>query len=69
MKALFRDSPELLEKAGRAMAVRRVGEPEDIAWACHFLLSAAAAYVSGSVLVVDGGPTEGVAQSVARAMQ
>lgn len=69
MKALFRGSPDLLEKAGRAMAVARVGEPEDIAWACHFLLSAAAAYVSGSVLVVDGGPTEGVAQRVARAMQ
>lgn len=69
MNALFRGSPELLERAGSAMALGRVGEPEDIAWACHFLLCAASAYLSDTVLVVDGGPTEGVAQRVAKAMQ
>jgi NAD(P)-dependent dehydrogenase (short-subunit alcohol dehydrogenase family) len=69
MEALFRGSSELLARAGGAMALGRVGEPEDVAWACHFLLCAASAYVSGTVLVVDGGPTEGVAQRVARAMQ
>jgi NAD(P)-dependent dehydrogenase (short-subunit alcohol dehydrogenase family) len=69
MKALFGDSEELVAKAGSAMAMRRVGEPEDVAWAVHFLLSAAASYISGSVLAVDGGPIEGVAQRVMRAMK
>jgi NAD(P)-dependent dehydrogenase (short-subunit alcohol dehydrogenase family) len=69
MKALFGDSEELVAKAGAAMAVGRIGEPEDVAWAVHFLLSAAAGYVSGAVLEVDGGPVEGVAQRVMRAMQ
>ncbi len=69
MRALFRESEELLAKAGTAMAVGRVGEPDDIAWAVHFLLSAAASYVSGAVLRVDGGEVDGVAQRVMRAMQ
>jgi NAD(P)-dependent dehydrogenase (short-subunit alcohol dehydrogenase family) len=69
MKALFRGSEDLLAKTGRAMAVGRVGEPEDIAWACHYLVCPASSYISGAVLVVDGGPVEGVAQRVGRAMQ
>lgn len=35
--------------------LRRIGEPEDIAAAVVFLCSAAAAYVTGKVLEVDGG--------------
>jgi NAD(P)-dependent dehydrogenase (short-subunit alcohol dehydrogenase family) len=68
MKALFGDSNEKLARAGRAMALGRVGEPEDIAWACHYLVSTAASYVTGTVLTVDGGAVEGVAQRVGRAM-
>lgn len=68
MQALFGGSTEALAKAGSAMALGRVGEPEDVAWVCHFLLSAAASYVTGAVIPVDGGPVEGVAQRVMRAM-
>jgi len=35
--------------------LRRMGEPDDIAKAVLFLLSDAAAYITGSTLIVDGG--------------
>jgi NAD(P)-dependent dehydrogenase (short-subunit alcohol dehydrogenase family) len=69
MQAVFRGSEELAAKAGRTTAVQRVGRPADIAYACHYLLSAAAAYVSGAILLVDGGPTEGPTQRILRAIE
>jgi NAD(P)-dependent dehydrogenase (short-subunit alcohol dehydrogenase family) len=39
--------------------LRRIGEPEDCAGAAAFLLSSASAYITGQVLVVDGGLTAG----------
>jgi NAD(P)-dependent dehydrogenase (short-subunit alcohol dehydrogenase family) len=69
MAAVFQGSAELAARAGRTTAVGRVGEPEDVAWACHFLLSPAAGFVSGATLVVDGGPTEGPTQRILRALE
>jgi NAD(P)-dependent dehydrogenase (short-subunit alcohol dehydrogenase family) len=37
----------------------RLGEPEDCAGAAVFLLSAASAYITGQILVIDGGLTLG----------
>ena len=68
MTAVFQGSEELVERAGSTTAVGRVGEPADIAHACHYLLSDAASYVSGAVLVVDGGPTEGPTQRILRSL-
>jgi len=34
-----------------------VGEPDDIAWACVYLASDEAKFVTGAELVVDGGYT------------
>lgn len=52
-------SDAIPEEARAAMAERvplgRVGSPEDIAQAVLYLVSPAAAYVTGQVLVVDGG--------------
>jgi 3-oxoacyl-[acyl-carrier protein] reductase len=47
--------PEGLEQAASFIPMGRVGEPEDIADVALFLASAAARYITGQVLVVDGG--------------
>jgi 3-oxoacyl-[acyl-carrier protein] reductase len=40
-----------------AIPLQRLGQPEDVARAVAFLCSGAAAYITGQVLVVDGGMT------------
>ncbi|NQU47618.1 MAG: 3-oxoacyl-[acyl-carrier-protein] reductase [Planctomycetes bacterium] len=37
------------------IALKRPGTPEDVAGAVHFLLSPSGAYITGQVLLVDGG--------------
>jgi NAD(P)-dependent dehydrogenase (short-subunit alcohol dehydrogenase family) len=55
-RALWED-PVRLERAENATPLRRIGEPADIAGVALFLASEAAAYVTGQVLVADGGET------------
>ena len=45
------------ERWGKAIPLRRVGLPEDIAPLCLFLCSPGAAYITGEVIYVDGGLT------------
>ena len=53
---LTNELPEELQKAMLANTpLGRFGEPEDIAGAVRFLCSDAAAFVTGEVLLVDGG--------------
>jgi 3-oxoacyl-[acyl-carrier protein] reductase len=47
--------PEGLEQAANFIPMGRVGEPEDIADVVLFLASAAARYLTGQVVAVDGG--------------
>ena len=47
--------PEGLEEAADFIPMGRVGEPEDIADVSVFLASEGARYITGQVLVVDGG--------------
>jgi len=47
-------------------ALRRFGQPEEIAAAATFLLSADASFVSGQAIVVDGGYTAGRDHGVTR---
>jgi gluconate 5-dehydrogenase len=57
--ALFRgatsNDPERLRKILGRIQMQRVGTPEEVAWACVFLASPAASYITGQTLVVDGG--------------
>ena len=45
-----------IAETARNQPVRRAGRPDDIAAAYHFLASDDAAFVTGHVLLVDGGP-------------
>lgn len=47
--------PEEAEKAGKFIPMGRIGEPDDIADVIAFLASNAARYMTGQVVVVDGG--------------
>ena len=49
------DDPEIAEWLGRRTSLGRWGQPPEIAGAARFLVSDAAAYVTGQVLAVDGG--------------
>ncbi len=51
--------PETRRHYEKKILLGRVGEPVDCAGAAVFLLSPAAAYITGQVLVVDGGLTVG----------
>lgn len=57
-KELARD-PQVFDRMARLFPLGRVGEPEDVASAIAFLASPEAAWITGTVLRVDGGITAG----------
>lgn len=55
---MTKDLPERVrEEMQNSIPLKRIGEPDDIANAVAFLASEQAAYITGQVLVVDGGMT------------
>ncbi len=57
MTASLRDHPGLRRTLLQRVPMRRFGLPEEVAAAALFLVSDAAAYITGTVLTVDGGWT------------
>ena len=57
-KALWDDSATLKRSTATA-ALRRIGEPDEIAGAAVFLASRAGAFTTGQTIVIDGGVTSG----------
>lgn len=51
------ENAELLKRAESTTPLRRIGEPDDIAGAAVFLVSRAGAWMTGQVIVIDGGVT------------
>jgi len=59
LNAWMTEKPETVRHYEKKILLGRVGTPEDCAGAAVFLLSAAARYLTGQIIVVDGGLTTG----------
>ena len=57
MAELGKDNPKLMEALERAIPMRRLGKPEELAPAVAFLASDEASYITGQTLSVSGGLT------------
>ena len=53
--ALGLEDPERMQEQAKAIPLRRLGQPEDIAYAAVFLASPASNFITGQTIVVDGG--------------
>ncbi len=51
------ENPAMLKEALRGTPMERIGEPEELAGAACFLASKAGTYMTGQMMVVDGGAT------------
>ena len=57
MNKMIKDKPQVFESVSKGIPMKRLGNPEDIAGAAIFLASNASAYMTGQVIVIDGGLT------------
>ncbi len=57
INGVARDNPKIVEALQRAIPMRRLGKPEDLAPAVAFLASDEAGYITGQTLSVSGGLT------------
>lgn len=53
----MKDNPALIEKLIKAVPLRRVGEPDDVAPMLAFFASDEASYITGQIISVSGGLT------------
>jgi len=59
LNAWMTERPETVRHYEKKILLGRIGTPDDCAGAAVFLLSPAAAYITGQIVVVDGGLTVG----------
>ncbi|HLZ07928.1 MAG TPA: SDR family oxidoreductase [Chloroflexota bacterium] len=62
-------NPERLESAIQIYPVRRVGRPIDIAYGALYLASDESTFVTGTTLVIDGGLTSSLQDSLAQHLE
>lgn len=55
-KALW-ENPDILERSTAGSALKRIGDPDEIAGMAVFLASKAGAFTTGQTFVIDGGAT------------
>jgi meso-butanediol dehydrogenase/(S,S)-butanediol dehydrogenase/diacetyl reductase len=52
---IFQASPAIVEDYAKLIPMGRIGRPEEIAGVVAFLASDDASYMTGAVIVIDGG--------------
>jgi 2-hydroxycyclohexanecarboxyl-CoA dehydrogenase len=55
--AAHKDADKVLERLARAVPMKRLGQPDDVAAAVRFFASEGAGYITGQTLSVSGGLT------------
>ena len=66
-QARLSGTPGLAKELASRTALRRLGEPDDVAGVVVFLASDAARYVTGETITVDGGMVQTIAPRTAGA--
>jgi 7-alpha-hydroxysteroid dehydrogenase len=62
LQEVFDKAPAMRETVINHTRLRRMGTPEDIAYAAVYLASPAASWITGTLLDINGGPVDEIAQ-------